>query len=177
MRIIAGRLGGRTFDAPTGFKTHPMSDKARGALFNTLGDIEGLVVLDAFAGSGAISLEAVSRGAKSSLAVDSDRQAQKIIAANIKKLDLSREVKLVAASMNAWLSTNKDALFDIVIADPPYTDLQPNIIQRIVSHVQPNGILVLSWPGSSGLPELPEVELIQRKEYGDMTLAFYRKIQ
>ncbi|MCA9330109.1 RsmD family RNA methyltransferase, partial [Candidatus Saccharibacteria bacterium] len=63
MRIISGKLGSRQFIAPKGFATHPMGDRVRTALFNTLGDIVGLTVLDAFGGSGAISFEAISRGA------------------------------------------------------------------------------------------------------------------
>lgn len=176
MRIIAGRLGGRGFDAPNGIKTHPMSDKARGALFNSLGDIEDLTVLDAFAGSGAISFEAVSRGAKLALAIDNDRLAQKVLAANIQKLGLTRDVKLITASTSAWLSTNQDALFDIVIADPPYTDLQSNLIRRLPKCAKIDGIFVLSWPSSESLPELDAMELIRQRTYGDMMLAFYRRI-
>ena len=71
MRVIAGRLGGRLFDSPHTRRTHPMSDKARGALFNMLGDIEGMHVLDPFAGTGALSFEAISRGAASALAIAS----------------------------------------------------------------------------------------------------------
>jgi 16S rRNA (guanine966-N2)-methyltransferase len=83
MRIIAGRLGGRHFASPQGRRTHPMSDKMRGALFNALGDIDGLSVLDAFAGSGALAFEAVSRGAGHAVAIDVDKSAQRAIAENI----------------------------------------------------------------------------------------------
>jgi len=95
MRIIAGRLGGRLFDSPHSHKTHPMSDKARGALFNILGDISGMSVLDPFAGTGAISFEAVSRGAAGAVAIELDKQAQKVITANIASLGLIHEVKLI----------------------------------------------------------------------------------
>ena len=71
MRIISGVLGGRVFKAPNGNKTHPMSEKIRGAMFNSLGDISGLTVLDAFSGSGAVAIEAFSRGAEHVVAVDS----------------------------------------------------------------------------------------------------------
>src|ERR1700756_1715958 len=104
MRIIAGRLGGRRFASPRGHRTHPMSDKMRGALFNSLGELAGLSVLDAFAGSGALAFEAVSRGAKGAVAIDLDRSAQQAIAANITALGLQDQVKLVRASAGAWLS-------------------------------------------------------------------------
>ncbi|MEK7153440.1 MAG: 16S rRNA (guanine(966)-N(2))-methyltransferase RsmD [Patescibacteria group bacterium] len=175
MRIIAGRLGGRQFDSPKSFKTHPMSDKARGALFNVLGDIDGLTVLDAFAGSGALSFEAVSRGAASAVAIDSDRAAQKVVANNIHTLGLRGRVKLIAASANAWLQTSNPAeLFDIVLCDPPYDDLQTNLLQRLEKRVRPGGILVLSWPGNADPIVFEGLQLLESKNYGDMTLAFYR---
>jgi|SRR5688572_8497802 len=175
MRIISGRLGGRVFDSPGSAKTHPMSDKMRGALFNILGDIDGLTVLDAFAGSGALSFEAISRGAQSALAIDSDKSAQKAIDHNIKELGLTREVKLIKANANAWLSTNPEVRFDIVLCDPPYHDLQPNLIAKLAACVKPGGLLVLSWPGAETVPVLPELELVENRSYGDGQLGFYRR--
>ncbi len=176
MRVIAGRLGGRTFDSPGSFKTHPMSDKARGALFNILGDIEGLTVLDAFAGSGALSFEAVSRGAASAVAIEQDRPAQKVIAANIKALGLGGQVRLISASTGAWLQTSPDGeQFDIVLCDPPYSDLQENLVKRLAARVLPDGLMVLSWPDGVDVPGIPGCELLDRRGYGDATLAFYRK--
>lgn len=147
----------------------------RGALFTMLGDLEGLTILDAFAGSGALSFEAISRGAASVQAIDSDRWAQQTIAGNIKKLALAGRVKLVKASANAWLSTNEDALFDIVLCDPPYDELQPNLIAKLAGAVKPTGLLVLSWPGSEALPKIAGVNLIEQRGYGDAQLGFYRR--
>ncbi len=175
MRIITGTLKGRIFDAPTGHRTHPMSDKMRGALFNMLGDLDGLTVLDAFAGSGALGFEAISRGATSVLAIDSDRSAQQTIAQNIKKLELWRRVKLVKASASAWLSTNPEATFNIVLCDPPYDDLQHATIQKLTAALAPKGIFVLSWPGKQPLPELSGVEFLETRNYGDAQLGFYQK--
>ena len=79
LRIIAGNLGGRFIDSPDTATTHPMSERMRGALFNILGDITGKVVLDPFAGSGALGLEALSRGAASALFLERDAKAQKTI--------------------------------------------------------------------------------------------------
>lgn len=175
MRVIAGSLGGRLFDSPGTFRTHPMSDRARGALFNILGDIDGLTVLDAFAGTGAMSFEAISRGAASATAIEMDKTAQRVIARNIINLGLDDRVKLIHASANAWLQTNPDAQFDIVMCDPPYNDLQPNLITRLASVVTTEGIYVLSWPASQDVPEISGLTQIERRSYGDAQLIFYRK--
>jgi 16S rRNA (guanine966-N2)-methyltransferase len=179
MRVIAGRLKGRQFDSPRTFKTHPMSDKMRGALFNILGDLDGLTVLDAFAGSGALGFEAISRGATSALAIDSDRSAQKTIAVNIRALGLGREVKLITASVNAWLQTSAESLnglpaFDIVLCDPPYNDLQPNLLQRLFDVIIRDGLFVLSWPTGVDPPKFDSSRIIEQRTYGDGSLLFYR---
>ncbi len=176
MRVIAGRLGGRLFDSPHTHRTHPMSDKARGALFNILGDIEGMTVLDPFAGTGALSFEAVSRGAASALAIDSDRSAQKTIEQNIRTLGVGEQVRLVKASANAWLTTNYDETFDLILCDPPYEDLQPNLLTRLAQRVVPDGLLVLSLPSSHPVLSFHGYSLAEEREYGDMKLVFYRKM-
>jgi 16S rRNA (guanine966-N2)-methyltransferase len=176
MRIISGKLGGRLFDSPGTHRTHPMSDKARGALFNILGDIEGMGVFDPFAGTGALSFEAISRGAAYTLTIDSDRTAQQVIEQNVKALGLGDKVHLVKASANAWLTTNYDDTFDLVLCDPPYDDLQPNLLVRLAQRVVPDGLLVLSWPESQELPKFDKFNLLEQRSYGDMQLAFYRRM-
>lgn len=175
MRVIAGRLGGRVFESPGTSRTHPMSDKARGALFNVLGDIAGLRVLDAFAGTGALSFEAVSRGAASALAIENDRAAQKTITRNIAALGVADSVKLVAASANAWLQTATPEAYDIIVCDPPYEDLQPDLTARLAQRVTPGGLLVLSLPASGAAPRFAGFVQARARSYGDMQLVFYRK--
>lgn len=174
MRVIAGYLGGRNFDSPHGHRTHPMSDKIRGALFNALGDIEGLTVLDAFAGSGAVSFEAISRGAKHVTAIEQDRLAQRVISKNMLQLDVSDSMQLINASSNSWLHKNSGKTFDIVILDPPYNDVQYDLVERLVSCVAKDGILVLSWPSDLELPRFPSLTQIKRRTYGDAQLLFYQ---
>jgi len=147
----------------------------RGALFNMLGDIDGLTVLDAFAGSGALSFEALSRGASSATAIESDRNAQKTITENSKVLALGTQVKLVKATSNAWFSTNGGRTFDLLLCDPPYDNLQLPLIVRLAGAVKPGGLLVLSWPGSDVLPEITGLTLIENRSYGDSQLGFYRR--
>lgn len=177
MRIIAGTLGGRNFESPRGHRTHPMSEKVRGALFNALGDIEGLTVLDAFAGSGALAFEAVSRGAAKALAIESDRVAQRTITENIELLGVQDRVKIIKAAANAWLNTSSD-IFDIVLLDPPYDDLQTGLLDKLAARVKTSGLAVLSLPPQTdfGLPPAG-FQPLSSKNYGDACLAFYRRIQ
>ncbi|MGH7193059.1 MAG: RsmD family RNA methyltransferase [Candidatus Saccharimonadales bacterium] len=174
MRIIAGSLGGRRFTSPKGNRTHPMSDKGRGALFNALGDIGGLSVLDAFAGSGALSFEAVSRGAARATAIERDRAAQQAVEAGIGMLCLGKEVKLIKANAAGWLKTS-DETFDLILLDPPYDDLQPNLLANLAERTVNGGTVVLSLPPDAGF-SLPErFERLATKDYGDAQLVFYRK--
>ena len=174
MRVVAGRLGGRIFASPGGHRTHPMSDKARGALFNTLGDVKGLTVLDAFAGSGALGIEAISRGAASVLAIDVDKQAYETIHANVAALQLEEQMTVMRKNIAGWSRNNQAKKFDIVLADPPYNDIRPNVLERLSSHVKPDGLLVMSWPGSEPARAFAGLEIVSVKGYGDAQLVYYR---
>ena len=174
MRIIAGRLGGRTFQSPGNRRTHPMSDKMRGALFNILGDMQGLTVLDPFGGSGALAFEAVSRGANKVLVLDNDKNAQRTIVENTRELRLEGRINLVRAGAGAWLSTSRGAVFDVVLCDPPYDDLQPSLLARLSACVAAEGVLVLSYPGLQPALVFDGLEQIKQQAYGDAQLIFYR---
>lgn len=173
MRIIAGRLGGRMFDSPGTHRTHPMSDKMRGALFNILGDLVDLNVLDAFGGSGALAFEAVSRGASAVLVLDNDKAAQKTIERNIRTLGVGGGVKLVRASAGAWLSTNEGKTFDIILCDPPYDDLQPQTLAALAQRLTPSGVLTLSYPAAVAPPVFDGLRQLKQQSYGDAQLVFY----
>lgn len=175
MRVIAGRLGGRNFASPHGHRTHPMSDKIRGALFNALGDIEGLTVLDAFAGSGALSFEAVSRGAGHVTAIDSDKSAQRTIAENIANLDLQEKVKLISASANAWLETSGDN-FDVVLLDPPYDNVRHGLLRRLAHRTNQGGVIVISLPPDDNFHLDGDFDVVTEKDYGDAKLVFCRRV-
>lgn len=175
MRVISGKFGSRNFDAPSGRRTHPMSDRVRGAIFNALGDISGLTVLDAFAGSGALGFEAISRGALNVVAIDSDKNAKKILDNNIEALGLGRQIKAIQANVSAWSDYNSNARFDIIVCDPPYDHLQLQLINKLTRHLKPTGVLVLSWPGKEQAPALETLKTAAQKNYGDAQLVFYRK--
>ena len=152
-----------------------MSDKVRGALFNVLGDIEGLTFLDAFAGSGALAFEAASRGAKSVTAVDRDSSAHKILEQNAKELGL-KSVKVVKANTGGWSIHNMEKKFDILLLDPPYKELQLDLIERLIKrHLKSGGLAVLSFPGKTKTEDLANTEIVAIKYYGDAQLIFYRR--
>ncbi len=175
MRIISGRLSGREFRAPGGHRSHPMSDKVRGAIFNMLGDIEDLNLLDAFAGSGALGFEAISRGAATAVLIDSDRMAQRTISENINALGVKSKTKLISANSSSWSDNNAAVQFDLVFVDPPYDNLQLKLLQKLVRHVKDNGLYILSWPGGLTLPEFATINLLSNKKYGDAQVGIFRK--
>jgi 16S rRNA (guanine966-N2)-methyltransferase len=175
MRVIAGRLGGRIFDSPKGHRTHPMSEKIRGAIFNMLGDISGLTVLDCYCGSGALSIEAVSRGASFAISVDNDQNAHRATTGNIAKLAIDN-IKAIRANVSSWSDNNPDKLFDVVLADPPYDDVKPEVLKKLASHTKTGGLVVLSLPPKTKI-KLDKFELIAEKNYGDAELAFYRRLK
>jgi 16S rRNA (guanine966-N2)-methyltransferase len=176
MRVVAGSLGGRIFDSPKSRRTHPMSDKVRGALFGMLGDIVGLTVLDAFAGSGALSIEAISRGAEHAVAVDIDKSAYLVIVENAKKLEIGTQLEAVKKNVAIWSGQNLNIRFDLVLCDPPYDDLNRNILRKLPRHLTESGIFVLSWPGKEKPPEFDNLTVKKTKTYGDIQLIFYQKI-
>ena len=175
MRIIAGSLRGRVFETPKGHKTHPMGDKQRGALFNTLGDINGLKVLDLYAGSGALSFEAVSRGALASTAVELDRQACDTISGNIHSLELQKTVSVACSRVTSWSKKHINDWYDVVICDPPYDRVLEGAIQKLTTHVARGGLFVLSWPSTLEIPLFNNLDLIKSNKYANARLIFYKK--
>jgi 16S rRNA (guanine966-N2)-methyltransferase len=175
LRIVSGGLGGRFFESPDTTTTHPMGERVRGALFNKLGDITGQTVLEPFAGSGALSFEAVSRGAESALLLERDKRAQATIERNIKALDIAGRVKLVKANCRMWSGNNPNVQFDLLLVDPPYHDMQLSTVTLLINHLKPNGLMVLSYQGRGAAPTVKGVVVVDTKLYGDAALAFYRK--
>jgi 16S rRNA (guanine(966)-N(2))-methyltransferase RsmD len=177
MRIIAGWLGGRTFESPGGHRTHPMSDKARGAIFGVLGDIKGLTVLDAFAGSGALAFEAISRGAKHATAIEVDKAAHAVIEKNIRSLGLEDRVKAIRAFANAWSTRHQAEHFDLIFLDPPYDNIPWRDLKVLPRHLAADGTLVLSWPGRVEHLHFDGLREVKAKDYGDAHLVFYQHIK
>lgn len=176
IRLISGTLGGRQIQTPSGHRTHPMSEKLRGAMFNILGDVSGLTVLDPFAGSGALSFEAISRGAARALMIDADILAQETIEQNQKLLGLKTQTRLIKGNANGWSSNNKAERFDLILCDPPYNHVQEDLVEKLARHLHDSGTFVLSWPAEIELPRFKDLTVVAQKHYGTAPqLVFYQK--
>ncbi len=179
MRIIAGTLKGRHLQGPTWTGVRPTSDRLRETLFNVLGPrITGARVLDGYAGTGALGIEAISRGAAFVTFVDADRRAQALVAENLVRCGIERGYAniraTVATAAETLLAHPADTLFDIVLLDPPY-DVPP--VEALVGMdrvLVPGGLLVLEHARKRATPEA-EGRLDRTRELraGDSALAFY----
>ena len=176
IRLISGKFGGRKIQAPDNSRTHPMSERVRNALFNSIGtEIQGARVLDAFAGTGAVGLEALSRGANSVVFVEKDRVAQKVLLENVQLLGVENTTEIIRASLTSWLSTYKGDGFDIIFADPPYHNPQFSTVSLLFALLKPGGLMVLSHPGRGEEPTKAGVVVVDNRSYGNAFLTFYRR--
>ena len=176
IRIISGTYGGRVVDAPGRSSTHAMSERARNALFNSIAaELHGARVLDAFAGSGSLGIEAISRGAAEVVFIEKDRIAAKIIQKNIDTLRIGN-TKVIKTTVSNWINTSDNEKFDIIFADPPYHDTQFSTVARLFGLLKPGALMVLSHPGKGEVPSKTGVVVVDNRSYGNAALTFYRKV-
>ena len=193
IRITGGRFRGRKIMTPGG-DTHPMGERERIALFNMLtGDIRGAQVLDAYAGSGALGIEALSRGAKEAIFVESSHVAMRMITVNCMSLGLEEEEVafyrgavsafyekavqgigvIIDPRMAAAMATFPQTV-DVILADPPYDNFNSKEVSRLANgYLNPGGVLALSHPGEA--PELPGLELVKTHKYAAARISIYTK--
>lgn len=175
LRIIAGTLRGRRLRAPDGPATRPTSDRVREALFDLIGPVpEGCRVLDLYAGSGALGMEAMSRGAGRTVFVERDPRARRVIQENLAALGLAERARVEggdAASAAAFAG----GPFDLVLADPPYGEADPGaLLARAAAALAPEGILAVEQAAGGRLPEPPEtLALWKDRRYGSTRLTLY----
>jgi RNA methyltransferase, rsmD family len=179
IRVIAGKYGGRKIDAPdfSNSRTKPMGERIRNAMFNRIGEeIRGARVLDAFAGTGSVGLEALSRGASFVTFVERDKIAQKILQKNVLSLGAENESEIIRTTVNNWLETAEPEMYDIILADPPYHDLQLSTVSRLFGLLKPKGLMVLSHTGRGEGPNLENsIVVVDNRSYGNATLTSFRR--
>lgn len=171
IRITSGTFKGRSLSTPGG-KTHPMGERERLALFNMIVDyVPGSTVLDAFSGSGALGIEALSRGAKSVFFIEKNRDACQTITKSLETLGVEKEKYEVIKGDVYEFCKNANDKWGVVLADPPYDEFNTDIIQVLAKMVAPRGVLVLSHPGET--PEMPGLTLEKSRKYAGATLSVY----
>jgi 16S rRNA (guanine966-N2)-methyltransferase len=171
VRIVAGSLGGRELRAPRGAATRPTSDKVRQAIFNILGPVGG-AVLDLYAGTGALGLEALSRGAATATFVDAAAAAVRCIAANAEALGVADRVHVVRADVLAALP--RLGRFALVFVDPPYAAGPDRALAALPDHVEPGGWVVVEHDRRAPPAErFGPLRLQDRRRYGDTEVSFF----
>ena len=181
MRVIAGLSGGIQLTVPKTF-TRPTTDRVREAVFSSLGlRIADATVLDLFAGTGSLGIESLSRGAKSALFVEENRNACEIITANLTKTKLSENATLRKTDVESFIKRlNSEATFDLIFADPPYardeetTELLENLLnfENLAQSLKPDSLFVLETLARNPLPETPLWTVQKEKKYGDTRISF-----
>lgn len=173
-RIIAGEWGGRRLVTPKGSGTRPTSDRVRESLFaslaSELGGFDEVRVLDLYAGSGALGLEALSRGAASVDLVESGRAAAAAIAANIAELG-TQAARLHRTTAERFLATCKD-IFDVVLLDPPYATDPAEILVAVARVIRPGGLVVAERSSRADFGWPSGITALRNKAYGETTLWY-----
>lgn len=180
MRIISGEAKGRPLYAPSGAQTRPTSDKIRGAMFNIIGArVMDSRVLDLFGGSGALALEALSRGAESAVIADSSRQAFQAIdrnARNVVKDDFELRVRILNQDYRSAIAALEGRIFDLVLLDPPYrmTQAYGDALQRLLKAemLAPGCLIVMERQKDARVPLPGEVSVFDTRHYGDTAVDF-----
>lgn len=174
MRVVAGLAGGRRLRAPTGRKVRPTSERVREALFNALGSLDdavaGASVIDLYAGTGALGIEALSRGAESAVFVDADARAVAAIKENLRATGLAEQARVVHADVLRYLA-GAGATYDIAFADPPYSFEDWPALLAVV----PARIVAIEARSHVALGE--RWHPLRSKRYGDTVVTLARRVE
>ena len=178
MRVIAGELKGQRLVAPRGWKVRPTSDRVREAIFSALGEVGGARVLDLYCGTGALAIEALSRGAAGAVLVDRDTRPA---LGNVERLGLGERAELVRSDVRRWLAGRAEdpeaPRFDLVFVDAPYR-LADRVGQELETHLPrllAEGGRAIVESGARRPLRLDSLEPLRQRRYGAADVAFYRE--
>lgn len=175
MRVIGGRLGGQPLVAPRGRRTRPTPERVREALFSILATVDGLRVLDLYAGSGALGIEAVSRGAAELTLVDSGRGAVDAITRNLRSLGVEAEVRRQTAASFLQHAPDEQRQYDLVFLDPPYSEaprLGPSLSVALVPLLSSRARVISESDRRAPLA-LELAGTLDERRYGDTLIRIY----
>lgn len=179
MRVITGTARGRRLNELKGYETRPTTDKVKEGIFSAIQfDVEGSRVLDLFAGTGQLGIEALSRGAASAVFVDRRADAVKLVRDNLALCRLSERAQVVCADAMAHLAATRGK-YDLIFLDPPYEE---DLLERAIAHIAkfdiltPHGIIVAESPEDKKLPALSAPYGIYREHrYGKIKVTVYHR--
>jgi 16S rRNA (guanine966-N2)-methyltransferase len=174
MRVVAGTYRGRSLRAPRGEQTRPTSDRVREALFSILASVEGAEVLDLFAGSGALGIEALSRGAARATFVDSAPAAIAAIRDNLEQLGIEAEVLRMPALRALSCTPVAERQYDLVFLDPPYrlaSSLAPELSTALPPILAPEARVVVE--SDRRAPLMLDLPLLRERQYGDTLIRVH----
>ena len=174
MNVISGLFKGKVLKSPLDSKTHPMGSREKLALFNMiLSYLPSSVVLDAFAGSGALGIESLSHGAKKVVFLEKSPKIAKTIKENLKSLPSGNyETEVVVSSVSNFVSGE---LFDIILADPPYDAFDASEVANLTKYLKTGGIFVLSSPKFEPIPDFSGLNLEKSHTYAAASISLYKK--
>jgi len=177
VRIVAGSARGRRLEAPAGGATRPTSDKVRGAVFNVLGQFfEGGAVLDLYAGTGAMALEALSRGCERATCVESGRGAVLALSRNAEACGFADRIEVRRETVEVALGRLRPGSFDLAFLDPPYAVDVGEPMGRLDALLRPGARVVAEHDRRRPPPaRLGRLELVDRRGYGDTGISIYRR--
>ena len=171
IKITSGKFRGRAIKSPNSKLTHPMGAREKLALFNMISEyLSGAVVLDAYAGSGALGIEALSRGAEYIVFVEKSPRIAQVIRKNLADLGLAEMAEVHERDAGNFLPAGE---FDIILADPPYDDFDTLGVKNLAKFLKKTGILVLSHPGEA--PEINGLKLNKTRKYAAARISIYTK--
>jgi 16S rRNA (guanine966-N2)-methyltransferase len=174
MRVIAGTARGRPLVAPRGTATRPITDRVKETLFGILGDrVIDARVLDLYAGSGSVGIEALSRGAASCAFVEHDRRAVAAIRENLERAGVAEHASVQAVDVPRFLGLSTDDRFDLAFMDPPYEEraiLAP--LERLIARLAPGAMVVVKHHWRTPIPEPSGLIRSRERRFGETTLTF-----
>lgn len=180
LKIAGGQFAGRNLALPASTTTRPVTQKNRAAIFNSLfSQVLDAKVLDLYAGSGALSFEALSRGAATSLMIEKSHKAVEKIRTNIESLGVGERAFVELADASGWLGSDRanGQSFDLIFFDPPYSQFDKAIAEQATNLLQSGGVLVVSMSSRTKMPEsLGRADLLKDKQYGDSQFGFFQKL-
>ncbi len=179
MRVISGEARGFRLKAPAGMRTRPMADKIKGALFSMLASlgVEPERVLDLYAGSGAVGIEALSRGAASATLVEDDPAAVAVLRDNVARLELPG-AHVVAVAVERWLAVDPEPRYDLALLDPPYElDVTP-VLELLLPWLVDDAVVAVERSTRGPDLEWPVgLEPVRERRYGAATLWYARRLR